>query len=181
MPEEVLATALCESSECVHAASEILYNLDPNRAEIDPCTDFDRFVCGGWKERHDMRSDQGAISSGSIMSESAQVRLRHILESERDEFPEESSPDFENFHKLKTAYDACLEEPAVKARGTEPLDDVLDHLEKIYPADSSSVKGSNDNLTNAVLYLMEIGVEALVSSYIGVRNHICHLTIYIVY
>jgi hypothetical protein len=51
--------SLCTEPACIHAASEILYNLSPNYVDIDPCTDFDTFVCGGWEDRHDLRPDQG--------------------------------------------------------------------------------------------------------------------------
>lgn len=38
---------LCLSPECVHAASEILYNLSPNYKELDACDNFEELVCGG--------------------------------------------------------------------------------------------------------------------------------------
>ncbi|OGE58017.1 hypothetical protein PENARI_c001G11077 [Penicillium arizonense] len=153
------ASPLCQSEECIHAASEILYNLDPNYEKIDPCTDFDQYVCGGWRENHDMRPDQGSIFAGTIMAENAQTRLRHILD--RSEAPQPADAD--NFKKLKAAYDACLDEPAINKRGTKPLADVLDELKKIYPAKTGLVKGAQEHLTSAILYLLNAGVEALAS------------------
>ena len=64
----------------MHATSEILYNLSPNYKGIDPCTDFETLVCGGWDERHDLRPDQGDAFTGTLMAESSQMLLRHILE-----------------------------------------------------------------------------------------------------
>ncbi|CAL5870352.1 uncharacterized protein PFLUO_LOCUS4588 [Penicillium psychrofluorescens] len=155
-PRTDRAAELCQSPECIHAASEILYNLDPNYDQIDPCTDFDQYVCGGWRERHDMRPDQGSIFSGTIMAENAQTRLRHILE--RSEPPQPADKD--NFQKVKAAYDACLDEPAISKRGTEPVDKMLAQLEKIYPAKTGDAQ---NHLTDAVLYLMKSGVNALTS------------------
>ena len=66
---------------CVHAASEILYNLSPNYKELDPCTDFEELVCGGWRDRHDLRPDQGDAFTGTIMNENSELLLRHILEA----------------------------------------------------------------------------------------------------
>lgn len=66
---------------CVHAASEILYNLSPNYKELDPCNDFEELVCGGWRDRHDLRADQGDAFTGTIMSENSELLLRHILEA----------------------------------------------------------------------------------------------------
>ncbi|PKX88500.1 M13 family metallopeptidase [Aspergillus novofumigatus IBT 16806] len=148
---------LCESPECVHAASEILYSLDPNYAEIDPCEDFEQYVCGGWRERHDLRPDQGSMFTGTLMAEAAQMRLRHILES--TSAPE--AADEENFRKLKSAYNACLDEAAISKRGSEPLDALLAQFEDIYSAESAAV-GSDVNITDAVLFLMNSGVTALV-------------------
>ncbi|OJJ51714.1 hypothetical protein ASPZODRAFT_88397 [Penicilliopsis zonata CBS 506.65] len=162
-----LAPSICQTPECVHAASEILYNLDPNYADIDPCTDFDQFVCGGWRERHDMRSDQGSLFAGTIMAEESQTKLRHILEaSKAPTASSSSSDDADNFNKLKDAYDACINDATIKERGKKPVDDMLASLEKIYSASSSSTKGPTKHLTDAILYLMEGGVEALVSPYV---------------
>ena len=65
----------------MHAASEVLYNLSPQYKELDPCDDFEELVCGGWRDRHDLRADQGDAFTGTIMSENSQMLLRHILEA----------------------------------------------------------------------------------------------------
>jgi endothelin-converting enzyme len=72
---------LCLTPACVHAASEILYNLSPQYKELDPCDNFEELVCGGWRDRHDLRADQGDAFTGTIMSENSQMLLRHILEA----------------------------------------------------------------------------------------------------
>ncbi|EPS29887.1 hypothetical protein PDE_04837 [Penicillium oxalicum 114-2] len=151
---------ICQTPECVHAASEILYNLDPNYKDIDPCTDFDQFVCGGWRERHDMRADQGSIFAGTIMAENSQTRLRHILE--RAEAPEKQ--DVENFGKLKAGYEACLDESAIRERGIKPLSDLLAKLHAVYSLNNAKAQTSKDDLTDAIIFLMKSGTEALVSS-----------------
>lgn len=104
-----------------------------------------------------MRPDQGAIFAGTFMSEEAQSRLRHILES-----PTASDPaDSKNFDKLKAAYGACMDETTVNKRGIKPLQGLLSGLDNIYSLASTS-KGSDVNITDAFLYLVESGVEALV-------------------
>ncbi|KAL1982237.1 hypothetical protein VTN96DRAFT_1606 [Rasamsonia emersonii] len=153
----VTALELCTAPECVHAASEILYNLDPNYQNLDPCTDFEQYVCGGWRDRHDMRPDQGSIFAGTIMEENAQMRLRHILESPQvPGVP--ASADKDNFQKLKAAYDACIDVPALKKRGSKPLEDMLAQIERVYPLGHGS---SREKLTDAILYLINIDVRAL--------------------
>ena len=79
---------LCLTPACVHAASEILYNLSPDYKDLDPCDNFEELVCGGWRERHDLRADQGDAFTGTIMSENSQLLLRHILEAP---YPKDSS------------------------------------------------------------------------------------------
>ena len=74
-------TELCLTPACVHAASEILYNLSPEYKELDACDNFEELVCGGWRDRHDLRADQGDAFTGTIMSENSQMLLRHILEA----------------------------------------------------------------------------------------------------
>jgi endothelin-converting enzyme len=80
-------STVCLTPACVHASSEILYNLSPNYKEIDPCSNFEELVCGGWDDRHDLRPDQGDAFTGTIMSENSQMLLRHILEAP---YPNES-------------------------------------------------------------------------------------------
>lgn len=74
-------TSVCLTPACVHASSEILYNLSPEYKTIDPCNNFEELVCGGWDEHHDLRPDQGDAFTGTIMSENSQMLLRHILEA----------------------------------------------------------------------------------------------------
>jgi len=76
----------------VHAASEVLYNLSPQYKELDPCDDFEELVCGGWRDRHDLRADQGDAFTGTIMSENSQMLLRHILEAPYPKDSEVSPP-----------------------------------------------------------------------------------------
>lgn len=89
---------ICMTPECVHAASELLYNLSPEYKKIDPCTDFEELVCGGWRERHDLRADQGDAFTGTIMSETSQTLLRHILEAS---YPGTSTVSTETVHTTR--------------------------------------------------------------------------------
>ncbi|OSS43699.1 hypothetical protein B5807_11538 [Epicoccum nigrum] len=136
---------LCLTPACVHAASEILYNLSPNYKELDPCTDFEELVCGGWRDRHDLRPDQGDAFTGTIMNENSELLLRHILEapypkdSQHSYFSpmqlgaNEKSADEENFDKMKAVYDACLDEDKIKSLGAKPLLKVLEEIKQAYP------------------------------------------------
>lgn len=113
-----------------------------------------------------MRSDQGSLFAGTIMEETAQMQLRHILEAPKAP----SSADSENFDKLKAAYEACLDDATVRKRGSEPLEQILAHLEKVYSTTGVSDRGAKDSLTDAVLYLMESGVLALATPSVSVST-----------
>jgi endothelin-converting enzyme len=81
-PQHKGKSNICTTPECIHASSEILYNLSPNYKTIDPCSEnLEEMICGGWRDRHDLRPDQGDAFTGTMMAESSQTLLRHILEA----------------------------------------------------------------------------------------------------
>lgn len=181
-PDDHHKTKICMSPECIHASSEILYNLSPKYKELDPCTDFDELVCGGWKDRHDLRPDQGDAFTGTIMAENSEMLLRHILEAPypRDSrhsyfspmrltTAEEKSEDEKNFDKMKAVYEACLDEDAIKEAGTGPLIKVLRDVIRLFPApkDAAVTAVDDASIKDTVLYLANLGISALVASGTG--------------
>lgn len=164
---------ICLTPACVHASSEILYNLSPNYQDIDPCTDFEQLTCGGWTDRHDLRSDQEDAFTGTFMAESSETLLRHILEAPYPKSSKHStfspaqllgtlsSADQDNFNKLKDAYQACIDEDTIKAKGIKPLAEILYQVAEIYPVKAS--KSNRDDLADAITYLAKIGVTSLIS------------------
>lgn len=101
------------------------------------------------------------------MEEVAQSRLRHILE--RSEAPQD---DAGNFKKLKDAYTACLDESTIRERGIKPLVEVLANLQSVYPADDETTLDTEDHITDAVLFLIQSNVEALVSPSVSVSSRL---------
>jgi hypothetical protein len=67
----------CATLGCIRASNNLLQNLHPNAVagtsnarqvfafggSVNPCTDFDKFVCGGFHDRYDLGSDQGHIDA----------------------------------------------------------------------------------------------------------------------
>ncbi|KIW04230.1 uncharacterized protein PV09_04536 [Verruconis gallopava] len=170
---------ICLTPECVHASSEILYNLSPDYESIDACTDFEELVCGGWKERHDLRPDQGDAFTGTIMAENSQMLLRHILEAP---YPKDSAhsyfspmqlagtargPDESNFNKMKAAYDACMDETTIQKDGAKPLIEIINHVKELYPVSISDVNMKDERLQTAISYLYELGITAIIAPYTG--------------
>lgn len=166
---------VCLSASCVHAASELLYNLSPQYKQLDPCDDFEELVCGGWRERHDLRPDQGDAFTGTTMSENSQMLLRHILEAP---YPDKSnhspfsprqlsvsvkSADEANFDKLKAGYEACLDEDTIKKVGNKPLEPMLQKLQQAYPLNDDSQYG----LVDALSYMADLGITPFIMPYVG--------------
>lgn len=183
-----LESALCVSPACVLAASKILENLSPNHGNLDPCTDFDKYVCEGFDEQHDLRPDQGSVFTGTIMAEHEQQLLRHVLESpySNDDgmFETHSSAKSEIFDKLQSAYDSCMDEDQIKTVASGPLLSVLKNIEEYFPAEPPQQPLENpprwlgnaqealgvdklNQLSKTVSYLMSIGVTAILSLGVG--------------
>ncbi|KAK3372274.1 hypothetical protein B0H63DRAFT_291212 [Podospora didyma] len=170
---------VCLTPACIHASSEILYNLAPNFKDLDPCTDFEELVCGGWRERHDLRPDQGDAFTGTIMSENSQLLLRHILEAPYPKSSEHSyfspmqlgasshSADEENFEKLTSAYKACLDEPTIKKLGISPLAKIVAQIKLSFPLSRTSSALSSNVLSDTILLLSDYGLSGLVASGTG--------------
>lgn len=171
--------SICLTPACVIAAAEILQNLSPRHQEIDPCENFDKFVCEGWEEKHDLRADQGSIFTGTIMEESSQQILRHVLESPySDAHPmvaTSSTAEQEIFRKLQDQYEACMDEKKIKEIGVSPLIGALRKIGDLFPAADPELKlqkhllnkGEN-KLSNTIIFLQSIGVTALFVFGIGV-------------
>ena len=47
---------LCESPECILAAANIFQFIAPEELDIDPCDNFNSFVCHNWEQSHDLPS-----------------------------------------------------------------------------------------------------------------------------
>ncbi|KAL8709903.1 MAG: hypothetical protein Q9225_007376, partial [Loekoesia sp. 1 TL-2023] len=175
---------ICLTPACVVASAGILENMSPNYQNIDPCEDFNMFVCEGWEQRHDLRPDQGSVSSGSVMYEKSQQTLRHLLESpySASQLASSSSESADKaiFHKIQSAYDACIDESTIKRTGSAPLLEVLRKVGEYFPVHTSHddfkafpqppkrqqeglAYDGESQLTKTVAYLASIGVDALVA------------------
>jgi endothelin-converting enzyme len=86
----------------------------------------------------------------------------------------ERNYDLENFQMMKDAYETCMNQDAIKSYGIKPVSDIVDEFEKIFPAKGKPVYGgSNEELTNTIIWLAKQSVSGLVSSDTSVSPHIC--------
>jgi endothelin-converting enzyme len=74
----------------------------------------------------------------------------------------------ENFGKMKSAYNACMKEDAIKAYGVKPVRDLLDEFEQHYPATGPEPSADSEGLTKALIWLAKNSVNAIVSASVTV-------------
>ena len=168
--------SFCLTGDCSNAATRIFRNLASNYSEIDPCTNFAQFACGGFQDHHQLRPDQSRVGTLSIMAEENQQTLRYVLEKNASDI---QLKDRSNFKKLKADYDACMDEEKIKSRGVAPLYAITEKVKAKYPVDSSlrPVRNSMSQLklrpaiqdfSEVIAYLTSIDVENVLQFYVGV-------------
>lgn len=175
---------VCLSPDCVMAASDILRSRSPNYINVDPCEDFETYMCEGFDQTHDIRDDQSSTSTLSVMAEEGQTVLRHILEAPfPDAMPlgENAEADKHNFEKLQGGYQACMNETAIKLRGFQPVADIVRDLRnRLHEhgferqlesriASGHEQKSHSSQLSKVLGYFMAIGIEPLIALNIQAR------------
>lgn len=94
---------------------------------VDPCTDFYSFACGGWIKNTQIPSDKARwVRSFSVIHEENEKELRRILEEAG------KATDAEPVKQtLGGYYAACMDEQAIEAQGTKPLEPLLKQVRSI--------------------------------------------------
>jgi endothelin-converting enzyme len=148
--------------------------LSPDRKQLDPCTDFDKFTCDGWLSKHEWRPDQSVVSGGSVMGDTIKTILHNILEGKYagKVLAEGTNFDMENFNLMKEAYDTCMDEDRIASYGIKPMTDMLEEFSKVFPRTGKPVYGqeSNDELTDTAIWLLKRQVSGVVSADTGVSK-----------
>lgn len=99
------------------------------------------------------------------------VLLNRILEGDHVENPLLSVPekvaDAQNFEKLKSAYQSCKDDAAVRLAGVTPLINMLQDFRQTWLANVAN----KDRLTAGLLWVLRNSVSALIRITIDVRNN----------
>jgi len=94
---------------------------------IDPCVDFFAYSCGGWIKNNPIPPDQSSWDTYSKMEDGNKDRLRGILEAASAPDPKRNAVS----QKIGDYYASCTDEPAIEAKGAEPLKTIFDRIAKI--------------------------------------------------
>ncbi len=126
--------------------------LDPSDidASADPCQDFFQYSCGTWLKENPVPGDQSRWYRFSELDEHTRGVLRAILAEAAAEKNQTSA----NARKIGDYYAACMDEAAIEAKGTAPLQPILTRIDALK---------DKDGLAAEVARLQEAGAPALFS------------------
>jgi endothelin-converting enzyme len=165
---------------CRNASESILLSLSPNYKNIDPCTNFEELVCGGWNQNHILKSELTAPASvfTKLEKETLVIR-REILEGPYPNnylLSDSSAIDRKIFKKIKETYHACMNEDPASKFGAEPLIEILNEVIRLFPVEApTSLKNvstetrEQDEMANIIIFLSKLYVTALVSLSVGLN------------
>jgi endothelin-converting enzyme len=162
----------CTTPICNEVARHLKSGLARNYRELNPCDDFDAYTCNGWRDTHDFEQDQSSLSPMSVLTRQHQDVLRVILENtyaENNSFTgTQKDVDRENFYKLKTAYDTCMNEDKIKEAGIVPLANLLNEFEMVFPRNGGAV--SAEDLARVHSWLLRRSSAGFIGASTGVSS-----------
>ncbi|KAF5583247.1 endothelin-converting enzyme 1 [Fusarium pseudoanthophilum] len=161
MAPNAVASDLCTSASCVHIASEILGSMALNYTEVDPCEDFEQYVCGNWAARHEIPAGGVSTDGLTLAQENVESALRQILESP---YPsgadagwitvnltkEQSKADKDIFSKIQDTYQICTNYTALEEEGLQTLQEIVKAVVELYPTTPSGNKTATNTTDDSV-------------------------------
>jgi endothelin-converting enzyme/putative endopeptidase len=93
----------------------------------DPCVDFYRFSCGGWKTRNPIPPDQARWSVYGKLADENQQFLWGLLDRAAVARPDRSPSE----QKIGDYFASCMDEPAIEVGGDVPLMNELKEIEAL--------------------------------------------------
>ncbi|ORY99124.1 hypothetical protein BCR43DRAFT_488772 [Syncephalastrum racemosum] len=159
------AEPYCIEPSCILTAAHILQDID---AGVDPCNDFYAYTCANWAETHMLAEGEAETSVVTAAQETIQQQLHRILlngipSHSKGLPPPDHILDQQLFDKLKTFYDACLDETSIDERGLTPLYPVFHEIRRHVPLGYRMPPTFVDDVSQITRYLADRGIDALFS------------------
>ncbi|CAO2652691.1 Nn.00g021020.m01.CDS01 [Neocucurbitaria sp. VM-36] len=154
---------LCLTPNCVRAAAHVLNNLHPNYESIDPCENFDQYVCGGFPTRWANTETYTTIEE---VGEINKYVLRSILEGPYPSQGNSTGDDETIFNMLVTNYNSCMNNETIEAAGLGEIPEIIAKIAELFPVEDyasgeSFSEKDHDALSSAIIYLAELGVPVI--------------------
>ncbi|KAI9476258.1 MAG: hypothetical protein EXX96DRAFT_487084 [Benjaminiella poitrasii] len=156
---------VCNTQVCLDTASTLLHDLDLN---IDPCSDFYGYTCGGWIKDSKIPASESAVGTFANLRNDNMDVLSKLLESTYNEIIQPSNNifidnqttalDYANFDKLKTYYQSCMNEDRLSDLGPTPIYADLENLFN---------KSQQQSLTDIIAHLAKEGIDNFFSFSVG--------------
>ncbi|KAI0153005.1 Metalloprotease [Xylariaceae sp. FL1272] len=154
-------SSLCTTPGCLEAAANILSNLHPNYQAIDPCEDFDLYVCGNYPSRYqEIGFDNADVIGGEIQGENNRI-LRVVL---NDPPGAEADPeDVVLYNMMLQDYTACADAVTIASNELGQLPAMISKVIALFPVDYTANETISekhyDHLASAITYLASIGTS----------------------
>ncbi|KAL0839240.1 hypothetical protein ABMA28_016005 [Loxostege sticticalis] len=152
----------CVSEACVGTASRILQALNK---DVDPCTDFYEFACGGWIKKNPVPEWATSWDQLARLREQLVMDLRELLEAE----DEDGMPN--SVKKAKSLYRTCINIDKLEKDGIKPIQGILEKLD-LPPLPPTEASANFTWVTSAGRGRRMLGLNVLLSVQVAedVRN-----------
>ncbi|KAK5634794.1 hypothetical protein RRF57_010507 [Xylaria bambusicola] len=150
-------SGLCTTPACVQAAARILTSMHPEYNSIDPCTNFDAYVCGGYAEDHPFEVTDTLTEIQNQNKDVIVQLLTHPYNPQSDA----TSDDEDVFNMVAGDFAACLNVETIEKNGLAGVPDIIVQVQKLFPvedyASNKTLEGDYEKWADTVAYLNSVG------------------------
>ncbi|CAO3573467.1 unnamed protein product [Mortierella alpina] len=127
---------ICSTTECTIVAADILKDMKP---EVDPCSDFFAFNCGGFVDRVSIPDDKAQIGYFNLIKQHNQEIIKAILTPEAKSFQRggKDDPSKRNLVKLQALFESCMDEKKLTEVGVQPMVELIQKMIKSFQGKTS--------------------------------------------